>query len=360
MCKTLKLGLLAFVMLGMTFLACDKLGTPTGLTPDNPGKVQASDFYYQTFTIWAGHHTSVGQIQLWNDYHNIYIKYVLDADNNWWLTAANTQVAPTLEGVPQQNGNPQPGQFAYPVRVIDPKVKEFTVTVPIMEPWRTAPYLVLAAHCIVQEWVDGHLVQTQNGWAGDKNFTGNDGATYCEFCCWKCLCLPVYGVTSQLVHADGEIPDQFHVWDVGHGFSIPDDSIYSSMCLDRNIYIYWSVYHPTYLWCSYNPFKPDYAMYNRGTTHLTPYDKMNYLLNKIMYMEHRFPPFTQEHLYQLQHIFWYYREIVTYDGLTEAEKLLVQDAEAHGNGFHPTCGMLTIVLLDNGETVQLTFIIVDP
>ena len=62
--------------------------------------------------LYAGKDINVGELQVWNDAENLYVKYVLDSD--WCLTEYHLHVATSLGDIPQtKKGNPKPGQFAY-------------------------------------------------------------------------------------------------------------------------------------------------------------------------------------------------------------------------------------------------------
>lgn len=53
----------------------------------------------------------VGDILIWNDANNLYVKYV--TVSGWCITETHLDVATVLGAIPQKNGNPIPGQFAY-------------------------------------------------------------------------------------------------------------------------------------------------------------------------------------------------------------------------------------------------------
>jgi len=48
---------------------------------------------------------------VWNDGTNLYVQYV--TTGGWVLTETHLHVATSMEGIPQNNGNPPPGQFDY-------------------------------------------------------------------------------------------------------------------------------------------------------------------------------------------------------------------------------------------------------
>jgi hypothetical protein len=64
------------------------------------------------YPLFAGKSTKVGKIQVTNDSENIKVKVFVD--DPWVLAGSpRMEVATTVEGIPQKNGNPIPGQFTY-------------------------------------------------------------------------------------------------------------------------------------------------------------------------------------------------------------------------------------------------------
>jgi len=59
----------------------------------------------------AGQHIDAGDVKVWNDGTNLYVQYV--TTGGWVLTETHLHVATSMEGIPQNNGNPPPGQFDY-------------------------------------------------------------------------------------------------------------------------------------------------------------------------------------------------------------------------------------------------------
>ena len=68
------------------------------------------------FPLYAGQDWEVGKVWVWNDGIQVCVKYELDEDvidADWLLYETHLEEATTLEGIPQKNGNPPPGQFRY-------------------------------------------------------------------------------------------------------------------------------------------------------------------------------------------------------------------------------------------------------
>ena len=64
-----------------------------------------------TVNLIAGKHTDAGDITVWNDADNLYVRY--QTDKPFCLLETHLQVATSLDGIPQANGNPVPGKFEY-------------------------------------------------------------------------------------------------------------------------------------------------------------------------------------------------------------------------------------------------------
>lgn len=87
--------------------------------------------------------TDVGDIVMWNDATNLYVKYV--TSGNWTICGTHLSVKRYSTQVPQANGNPIPGQFQYK-NSFNPCVTEKVYTIPVPS-WST---FVIAAHADVR------------------------------------------------------------------------------------------------------------------------------------------------------------------------------------------------------------------
>lgn len=90
----------------------------------------------------AGQYDDVGDVKVWNDDTNLYVQYVT---TNWKMTETHLHVATSLDGIPQKNGNPPPGQFDYKMDH-DPPVAEYTYIIPLS--WDPCTELYIAAHAV--------------------------------------------------------------------------------------------------------------------------------------------------------------------------------------------------------------------
>lgn len=93
----------------------------------------------------------VGDIYIWNDDNNLYVKYVIVDQtpgvitDNWYITETELAISTTLNDIPQANGNPIPGKFTYKNTLN--YATEYTYSIPITWPKNTE--LLVAAHAVV-------------------------------------------------------------------------------------------------------------------------------------------------------------------------------------------------------------------
>jgi hypothetical protein len=86
----------------------------------------------------------VGQVEVWNDGSYLYVKYKI-GEPDWCMTATHLHIATSLEGIPQKNGNPPPGQFEYSMP--HECATEYTYEIDIT--WPPGTELYIAAHADV-------------------------------------------------------------------------------------------------------------------------------------------------------------------------------------------------------------------
>jgi len=95
--------------------------------------------------LLAGQTLKVGEVKVWNDTDNLYVKYFI-TDLNWCLTETHLHVATSLDDIPHTNkGNPIPGQFEY--KGEHECETEVLYEIPLTCELRTD--LVIAAHAVV-------------------------------------------------------------------------------------------------------------------------------------------------------------------------------------------------------------------
>jgi hypothetical protein len=118
----------------------------------------------------AGQNTLVGNVLVWGDGTTLTIRY--ETLPGWALSETHLHVAPTLEEIPQANGNPVPGQFDQQAEHV-PMVNWYEYT---YVPDPAAEQLFFAAHAVVcvettgeegSECVDAYnVLETVTLWAG--------------------------------------------------------------------------------------------------------------------------------------------------------------------------------------------------
>ncbi|MBL0737829.1 hypothetical protein JI750_13070 [Flavobacterium sp. GN10] len=136
-----------------------------------------------SINIMAGQFTNAGKILVENDATNLYVTY--SALTNWYFSELHLFVGP-YANVPIKNGNPIPGQFPYN-KSFNPLIQSYTFTIPlssiVLDDNRC---LFIAAHSSMKNIVNGNVVRTETGWAGDIKFPGKNWATYFKYCLRNC------------------------------------------------------------------------------------------------------------------------------------------------------------------------------
>jgi hypothetical protein len=119
----------------------------------------------------------IGDVLVWNDADNLYVKYLV-TDDDWCLIETHLQVAASLDGIPQRNGNPPPGKFDYSME--HDCVMEYIYTIPL--DWDTGTGILIAAHAEIQtEEVgpDGVITYVdETAWGAGEDFPGKNWAMY--------------------------------------------------------------------------------------------------------------------------------------------------------------------------------------
>ena len=146
-----------------------------------------------SINIMAGQFTNAGTILIENDAANLYVTY--NALQNWYFSEMHLYVGP-YANVPLQNGNPVPGQFPYK-KSFNPLVQTYTFTIPLSAIMLDAnKCMYIAAHSSMKNIVNGTVVRTETGWAGDIKFPGKNWATYFNYCLRTCDPEPPTGGTN--------------------------------------------------------------------------------------------------------------------------------------------------------------------
>jgi len=106
--------------------------------------------------LLAGQNIDVGDVSVWNDDTNLYVKY--ETTGGWMMTETHLHIAMDETTIPQTTGgkngkgtvgNPIPGHFDYG-DCYDPSVTEDTFTIDL-DGWAPGTPLYIAAHAVVQK-----------------------------------------------------------------------------------------------------------------------------------------------------------------------------------------------------------------
>ncbi|MBW2996798.1 hypothetical protein KY349_00485 [Candidatus Woesearchaeota archaeon] len=95
----------------------------------------------------AGQHIDAGDVTIWNDDSNLYVRY--ETTGGWEMTETHLHVACSLEEIPQtKKGNPRPGHFAINDEH-DPAITEIEYVFNLADFPCSTP--LVAAHAVVQK-----------------------------------------------------------------------------------------------------------------------------------------------------------------------------------------------------------------
>lgn len=120
-----------------------------GVFADPPGHA----IMPMTVDLIADQDIDAGDIVIWNDADNLYVKYTVISP--WTMTATQLQISDSVDEVPQANGNPIPGQFML-VDLHYPAVTEWQYVVPLTVKAKTS--LVIAAHASLMQMSSSTIV----------------------------------------------------------------------------------------------------------------------------------------------------------------------------------------------------------
>ena len=165
------------LILGLLFISCGVLNNSGVIPTSEPsGMTYLTKVGPESTILYAGQNIEVGTVYVWNDEENLYVKYVI-TDSDWCLTETHIHVGEKLKDFPLagHSGNPIPGQFDYS----DPHdcVSDYEYVIPLK--WEVDDELLIAAHAIVEKWVDDELIDEETAWGFGPRFTEQGNwATY--------------------------------------------------------------------------------------------------------------------------------------------------------------------------------------
>ena len=120
--------------------------------------------------LYAGQNIDVGEVQIWNDDTNIYVKYIIDAAD-WCMTETHVHIGMTEDDFPMtKTGNPQVGHFDY--QATHDCVTTYMYTIPLanLGDWDCDQVVYIATHAVViqkEESCDTIVSDTSVDWSAD-------------------------------------------------------------------------------------------------------------------------------------------------------------------------------------------------
>jgi len=153
------------------------------------GGVLAEDDCQKTVTLYAGQHIDVGIVNLSEMCvdNQPTLKITYEVDDPWRIAETHLDVANDPDGLPQKNGNPIPGQFAY-----KDEWESYREQVTYEVPLESCNEVFIAAHAVVVNHSSDDKKNvwdvTETAWADGEDFDGNNWATYFNYtpCCIDC------------------------------------------------------------------------------------------------------------------------------------------------------------------------------
>jgi hypothetical protein len=271
----------------------------------------------------------VGNVLVWNDETTLFVQYVIDTANwpLWGITQTHVHVATSMEGIPQENGNPPPGQFEYK---FTHNYEVGPITIPIDLEWDPCTELYIAAHADV-------------GVPG-----GVEGLE---------LFLPDL-VTVKVQYPYPNAPSYFPGTMVSGGTSL--DGTYDAWCVDTDHTIGQNTGYTAEVYSTYEDL-PDGLV-----DHPENLDLVNWILNQ-NYVGKSSPGGHGTYTYgDVQRAIWVLLEdTLSTNGLGSWSQARVDEilaaAYANGGGYEPGCGGVMGIILAPTPfcTAQFILIVVD-
>ena len=123
--------------------------------------------------LLADQDIDVGNVSVWNDDENLYVKYETTGD--WLINETHLAVDDSLDDIPQtKRHNPIPGQFEYKNESQGPGITVYQYDIPLI--WEAGTELFIAAHAEV-----ANLTQNETAWGAGDPFDGKNWATYFKY-----------------------------------------------------------------------------------------------------------------------------------------------------------------------------------
>jgi len=146
----------------------------------------------EEYTLYAGQTIDAGTVTIANDAENLCVTFNTTA-GDWIIVETHLHLAATVDGIPQKNGNPIPGQFDHK-REYDfaegVQIDEYCFNIGDLN-FDENECLVVAAHASLTKIIgydnEGNpIYQQETGWADGEDFPGKNWATYFNYCLQDC------------------------------------------------------------------------------------------------------------------------------------------------------------------------------
>lgn len=248
----------------------------------------------------------VGKVLVWNDGEYLYVKYMV-TNADWCMTATHLHVATDMAAIPQKNGNPRPGQFAY--KMAHECAADYTYKIPMTWPVETELYI--AAHADVC---------TQGGASSSLDAFA--------------AMLPDM-VTMSLIRP-GPM-SYFHITITGGSML---DGMYDGWCADYDRWLDTNILHDAYVYSSYEELPADLIEFPENL------DLVNWILNQNFVGKESPGGLGIYTIGDVQIAIWLLLEDeCCLGGVTPRAEEIVEAAKANGEGFIPGCFDLIGVIL---------------
>lgn len=135
-----------------------------------------------TAKLIAGQTDYIGHVEVWNDAENLHVRFQAKLGLGFCLEETHLHVSDSLDGIPQKNGNPNPGQFDYGDNLNCAHDIEYVVP---LDGWAAGTELFIAAHAVIGDLNDPYYTPTAWGVLCGKidvySFPGKNWAAYIPY-----------------------------------------------------------------------------------------------------------------------------------------------------------------------------------
>jgi hypothetical protein len=298
---------------------------------------------YVSHVLYGGQTIDVGDVEVWHDGDNVYVRFT--TEGMWWLSETNVWVGDDIDNLPTTgSGAPKIGHFPFSMDH-DPMVQMYKYTIDLddagFDPGDT---LYFATHAVVNKVVSGEVVQEETGWAGDEDPESKRWWWYFDYEPCKVLTMPDDDVTVVVASSS----DSYFDTTITNGGNDVPDYTYEGWCFDKFHFITPGTEYEATLISSYDPFLPVGLQDD-------DWDLVNWILNNKQYFFDL--GYTAG---DIQNAIWYLFEDLSWGALDANEQDIVTTAQNNGEGFYPGSGQWMAIIVFISDSVQGTFIEVDP